>query len=38
MKLTRGFASHDGFRAPAFLAAIIAIYRTWNNTEMYNLF
>jgi len=37
-KLTRGFASDDGFRAPALLAAIIAIHCTWNNTEMYNLF
>jgi len=37
-ELTRGFASHDGFRAPTFLAAIIAIHRTWNNTKMCNLF
>ena len=34
----QGFASHDGFRAPVLLAAIIAIHRMWNNTEMCNLF
>jgi len=30
-------ASHDGFRAPALLAASIVIH-TWNNTNMYNPF
>jgi len=37
MKFTREFASHDGFRAPAFLSAIVAI-RARTNTKMYNLF
>ena len=30
----RIFASHDGFRALTFLAAVIAIHRTWNNTKI----